>query len=125
DDRHSSAPRQAASHHASAKLHLTYLHPPTPPLVPSSDSPRFSYIPRYSPSTTSSQKRSIRHRGDETLPTMDPSAPSTAAAPPSAAQEPVREEDLFIAFDTYPWIKDPKFMVSSPSPPSRYQTRDK
>ena len=43
---------------------------------------------------------------------MDPSNPSTSAAPPNEAQEPIKEEDLFIAFDTYPWSKDPKFMVS-------------
>lgn len=53
------------------------------------------------------------------MPTMDPSAPPTTAAPPSAAQEPVREEDLFMAFDTYPWAKDPKFMVSPNCPSTR------
>ena len=48
---------------------------------------------------------------------MDPSAPSTSAPPPAGAQETVSEEDLFIAFDTYPWSKDPKFMVRlSPTP---------
>lgn len=42
---------------------------------------------------------------------MDTAAPTTSAAPPNEAQESVREEDLFVAFDTYPWSKDPKFMV--------------
>ncbi|SPN98519.1 uncharacterized protein DNG_01564 [Cephalotrichum gorgonifer] len=43
---------------------------------------------------------------------MESSPPSaSAAAPPNDTGESVRQEDLFMAFDTYPWIKDPKFMT--------------
>ena len=47
---------------------------------------------------------------------MDPSTASSSAAPPNNAQEPMKEEDLCIAFDTYPWSKDTKFMVRTCSP---------
>ncbi|KAL2105992.1 hypothetical protein VUR80DRAFT_7436 [Thermomyces stellatus] len=53
---------------------------------------------------------------------MDPSAPTSSAAPPDEARESVKEADLFTAFDTYPWSKDQRFMdlirkaLQKPSP---------